>query len=305
MHEKWKTLKRQFEWNKYLLLLALPGVIYFIIFHYIPMYGVTIAFKDYSPRFGILGSPWIGFRFFQQFFNSIYFGRLVRNTLLLNIYNLLWGFPAPIILALILNEFRKSFFKSFVQTVSYLPHFVSTVVVVGIMLNFLSPNDGLLNRLLTGYGFPQVNLMSDIRWFRTLYVGSGIWQTCGWNSIIYLAALSGINPELYESAEIDGAGRWKQMVYITLPSILPTIMILFILNMGRLMSVGFEKILLMYSPATYEVADVISTFVYRRGILDNQFSFGSAVGLFNSVVNVMLLVITNHVSKRVNDTALW
>lgn len=290
--------------DRYLLLFALPGIVYFFIFCYVPMYGVTIAFKDFNASKGVMGSEWVGLKWFASFFSSVYFGRLLRNTLLLNIYSLVFSFPAPVILALVINEVREGTFKKSVQTISYLPHFVSVVVVVGIMRLFLQ-SDGLVNQALESIGLTTVNFFSEPGWFRPLYVISGIWQSCGWGSIIYLAALSGVNPELYDAAYVDGASRWQRVRYINLPSIKPTVVTLLILNIGRLLTLGHEKILLMYSPAIYETADVISTYVYRRGIEDARFSFGTAVGLFNSLCNVALLLAANAISRRVNETSLW
>jgi putative aldouronate transport system permease protein len=291
--------------DRYLLLLMLPVIAYYIIFHYVPMYGVTIAFKNFSAAKGILGSPWAGFKWFEQFFRSIYFSRIVRNTVLINVYGLLWGFPVPIIFALFLNELKDGVFRRSVQTISYLPHFISVVVVVGMIVNFLSPLDGIVNVALKAIGHEAINFMSEAKWFRTIYISSGIWQGFGWNSIIYLAAITSIDPTLYEAAEIDGASRLRKVWHITIPGILPTVIILLILNLGNIMSVGYEKIILMYSPATYETADVISTYVYRRGILNAEYSFGAAVGLFNSVINFLLIILVNRISKKITDIALW
>jgi len=301
---KVQTLRRDMLRDKYLLLLVIPGIVYYIVFHYVPMYGVLIAFKDFNASLGVMKSPWVGMKWFNQFFGSVYFGRLLRNTLLLSVYNLLWSFPLPIILALMLNEFKQGWFKRTVQTISYLPHFISTVVIVSMMKTFLL-SDGIVNQMLISFGLPTQNMMGEAGWFRTLYIASGAWQTCGWNSIIYLAALSGINVELYEAAQVDGATRWKQMIHITLPAIMGTVITLMILQIGRLLSIGYEKILLMYSPAIYETADVISTYVYRRGIVDGKFSFGAAVGLFNSAINIILLVTANKISRKVSETSLW
>jgi putative aldouronate transport system permease protein len=291
--------------NRYLILMVAPVVVYYFIFSYIPMYGAIIGFKDFSPGKGILGSPWVGFHWFLAFFRSVYFGRLIGNTLLLSLLSLLFSFPVPIVFALLLNEVKSGVFKRAVQTVSYMPHFISLVVVVGIIVNFLSPTDGIVNSLLRGIGLEPVNFLGEPAWFRPLYIGSGIWQSFGWNSIIYMAALSSIDPQLYEASRIDGAGRWKQMLHVTLPGIRPTIVMLLILALGGLMNVGFEKIILMYNPSTYEVADVISTYVYRRGLLGAQYSFGAAVGLFNSVINFILLITVNRISKRVTDIGMW
>lgn len=297
----WKNAKR----DKFLLLLSALPITYYIIFHYIPMYGAIIAFKDFSPMKGILGSPWVGLKWFKEFFDSAFCYRLIRNVLLINIYSILWGFPIPIIFALLLNEIKDGPFKRFVQTVSYLPHFISVVVIVGIMVNFLSPTDGVINMFIKKLGYQPINFMNEAKWFRTIYISSDIWQSFGWNSIIYLAALSSIDPSLYEAAKIDGANRWKQTIHITIPGILPTIIILLILRMGNMMSIGFEKIILMYSPATYEVADVISTYVYRVGILGGEFSFGAAIGLFNSLINFILLLLVNNISRKLSNIALW
>ncbi|MBO9605816.1 MAG: sugar ABC transporter permease [Paenibacillaceae bacterium] len=302
---KWTYLRKNVVKSKYLLLLLLPGTAYLIIFQYIPMYGVIIAFKDFSPGFGIMGSEWVGFRWFGEFFHSVYAYRLLRNTILISLYSLLWGFPIPIIFALLLNEIRNGFFKRAVQTVSYFPHFISTVIIAGLIVNFLSPTDGLFGLLFKSITGESTSLLTEPAWFRTIYIASGIWQGFGWSSIIYLAALSAIDPQLFDAAKIDGAGRWKQMLHITLPGIMPTMVILLILNMGSLLSVGAEKIILLYSPAIYETSDVISTYVYRRGLLGADYSFGAAVGLFNSVANFLLLIIVNAVSKKVNQTSLW
>lgn len=301
---KWTTIAKDLRRNKYVYILALPVILYYSVFHYGPMYGLLMAFKDFSIADGIWGSEWIGFEHFRNFFNSYYFERLLRNTVLINVYELIFAFPAPIILALLLNEIRSRLFKRTVQTISYLPHFVSIVVVTGIMFDFLA-RDGLVNQILGFFGIESIPFMSEAGWFRTLYVGSGIWQGVGWGSIIYLASIATIDPTLYEAAKMDGAGRWKQMLHITLPGMLPTIIIIFILNMGSMLSVGSEKVLLMYSPLTYETADVISTFVYRRGVLETDYGFTTAVGLFNSVVSFILLVLANSISKRVSEHKLW
>nr|WP_246627262.1 ABC transporter permease subunit [Paenibacillus solanacearum] len=298
------TIGRDLRRNKLLYLMVLPVIAYYVIFDYGPMYGLQIAFKDYSPGTGIWGSPWAGLEHFKQFFDSYYFWRIIRNTLLINVYELIFGFPAPIILALLLNELRRQAFKRIVQTITYLPHFISIVVVVGMLVDFLA-RDGVVNQLLSTFGLASKSYLSEPDWFRLIYVSSGIWQQVGWGSIIYLAALSTIDPTLYEAARVDGAGRWKQMVHITIPGIMPTVIILLILKMGSMMSVGSEKILLMYNPLTYDTADVISTFVYRKGILEASYSYTTAVGLFNAVIAFSLLIVSNSISKRVSETKLW
>ena len=279
--------------------------LYYVVYRYIPMYGVIIAFKKFSIARGVMRSDWVGLKWFLQFFRSYYFSRLVRNTFLISLYSLLFGFPVPIIFALMLNEVRQLGYKRMVQTISYLPHFISVVIVVGMMVSFLSPAGGLVNVVIERLGGETKSFMSDLRWFRALYVGSGIWQQFGFGSIIYLAAIAGINVELYDAAEADGCTRLQKIRHITIPGIASTIMILLILRMGRMLSVGFEKVLLMYSEATYEVADVISTYVYRRGIIGGGYSFATAVGLFNSVVNLVFLTVFNWLARKYSETSLW
>ncbi|TBL81974.1 ABC transporter permease [Paenibacillus thalictri] len=290
--------------NKLLYLMLLPVLLYYVVFHYAPMYGAIIAFKDFSPRLGIWGSDWVGFEHFETFFTGAYFWRTIKNTILISVYELIFGFPAPIILALLLNEVKNSIFKRTVQTVTYMPHFISLVVICGIVKDFTA-SDGIINSLIAWMGGERVTLLLEPEWFRTVYVTSGIWQHIGWGTIIYLAALTGIDPEQYEAARMDGAGRWKQMLNVTLPGIMPTIVILLILEMGRMMNVGFEKIILLYNPGTYDTADVVSSYVYRVGLQDFNYSFSSAVGLFNSAVNFTLLITSNWISRKLNDTSLW
>lgn len=290
--------------NKYIYIMLLVVVAWYVIFCYVPMYGAIIAFKDYSIGRGIFNSPWVGFKHFASFFSDINFMRVVRNTFLINIYDILWGFPAPIIMALLLNEVRNQYFKKTIQTLSYLPYFISMVVVCGIIVDFTSTN-GIINQLLSNFGFEKVNLLSKSEFFRTVYISSGIWQNVGWGSIIYLAALTNISPELYESAVIDGAGRWKQLIHITLPGIASTIIVLLILRMGSIMSVGFEKIILLYNPLTYETADVIASYVYRKGLLNADYSYSTAIGLMNSVINFLFLVVSNWLSRRYTESSLW
>lgn len=290
--------------NKYLYLMALPGILFFIIFCYVPMYGAIIAFKDYAPTLGVFGSPWVGFKHFEKFFESVYFLRVLKNTIGLSVYGIVVGFPMPIILALLLNEVKNKKFKGFVQTVTYIPHFISVVVIAGMIVNF-SMKEGLFNIILSYFGVPSENLLLKPELFKSIYVFSSVWQQTGWNSIIYLAALTSIDSCLYEAAEIDGAGKWKQMIHVTIPGISSTIIVLLIMQLGSIMNVGFEKVILLYNAMTMETADVISSYVYRKGIIDNSFSFSTAVGLFNSVINVIMLVIANTISKKVNETSLW
>ena len=291
--------------DKFLFFLVLPAVVYYVVFHYIPMYGMIIAFKQFSPSKGILGSSWVGIKYFRQFFQSVYFARLVKNTVLLSFYSILFGFPAPIFFALMLNEVRSPVFKRTVQTISYLPHFISVVIVVGMVVNLFAVRGGIVNNVIEKLGGARINFLMDPKYFRSLYIGSGIWQSFGWNSIIYLAALAAIDIELFEAARIDGANRLQQIWHLILPSILPTIVILLILAIGNLMNVGFEKILLLYNPSTYSVADVISTYTYRRGILNAEYSFGAAVGCFNAVINFVILLTMNKIAKTISDISLF
>ena len=294
-----------FKRHKWKYLIAVPFVIYLILFCYKPMYGIIIAFKNFRASAGIMGSPWVGFKNFQRFFNDIYFTRLLRNTLSISVLSLLFSFPAPIFLALLLNEVKISWFKRGVQTITYMPHFISTVIVCALLQNFFGPA-GLVTRFAAEHlGGNGLSLIGQSQFFYPIYVGSGIWQGIGWSSIIYLAALAGIDQEQYEAARIDGAGRIQQMLYITLPGLLPTVSMLLILQIGSLLSVGYEKILLLYQPLTYEVADVISTYTYRKGMIDADYSYSTAVNLFNSVVNVILIVTANKISKKAGQSGLF
>lgn len=298
-----KGVKRYLKY-KHLYLMILPGVIMMFIFNYIPMYGITIGFRNFQPNLGYFEGEWVGLKYLKQFFNDPYCFRLIRNTMLLNFYSILFGFPAPIIFAMLLNELRCSPLKRFTQSISYLPHFISTVVIVGILMKLFA-SDGIINEMLAGLGIKQQNFFGDPDWFRPLYVGSKIWQDTGYNAIIYLAALSGIEPHLYESAIIDGANRFEQAIYITIPGIMPTAIVLLILSIGKLLNVGFEKVFLMYSPAIFEKADVISTYVYRRGIQGLDYSYATVIDFFNSVVALVLIVIANTVCRKVTEESLW
>ncbi|WP_042167770.1 ABC transporter permease [Paenibacillus gorillae] len=290
--------------NRYLYIMMLPVLAYYLIFHYAPMYGVLIAFKDYSPMKGILGSPWVDFKHFETFFNSYYFLRVLKNTLLISVYSLLFEFPAPIILALLINEVRSRSYKRVVQSITYMPYFISMIVIAGLIRDF-TDSGGVLNSIYMYFGGDGTSMLQNEGLFRPIYILSEIWQKAGWESIIYLAALAGIDQGQYEAARIDGAGRLKQIWHITLPGLMPTIVILFILRMGNLLNVGFEKIILLYNPVIYETADVISSFVYRKGLLEFNWSYSTAVGLFNSVINLTLLILANWISKRVTNSSLW
>ena len=298
------SIKKDYVQNKALLFMAIPVALYYIIFHYLPMYGTIIAFMDYRVANGIFASKWVGLENFREFFNSFYAWRVIRNTLLISIYSLIFSFPAPIILAILLNEVKNKYFKSTVQTITYLPHFISIIVICGMITDF-TMKDGLINDLVEFFGGERKNFLLDPSYFRGIYVVSGIWQGIGWGSILYLAALSGIDLSLYEAAKIDGAGRFRQFLNVTLPGILPTIVVMFILNVGKLMSVGSEKIILLYNEGTYETADVISSFVYRRGVLQADYSYSTAVGLFNSVINAILVVSANKLSSALTESSLW
>lgn len=305
-----RLLKRKSFWakvkrDKFLILMVLPVVIHFLVFRYYPMYGNIIAFKNYSPVKGILGSPWAGFKYFKQFFSSPYCFRVIRNTILISFYALLWGFPLPIFFALMTNDLKSPGYKKVVQSLSYIPYFISTVVVAGMLFNFLSPSTGIINKFLGMFGVDPIHFLMDPKWFRTVFVASGIWQGFGWSSIVYIAALSGVNPELYEAATIDGAGRFNKIWHVSLPCILPTIIITLILNIGSFMSVGYEKIILLYNPVTMETADVISSYVYRVGLVENNASLGAAVGLFNAFINLVLVTTTNKIAKKISDVSLW
>lgn len=295
---------RAIKRSKWMYLLILLPVVYYAVFCYAPMYGVLIAFENYKISKGVLGSEWVGVKWFAKFIVDPYFWKLVRNTLLLNIYGLVWGFPVPIILAVMINEVRHTGYRRVVQTFSYLPHFISTVVVCGMVVNFLSL-DGLINQLIGALGFEKIQFLVLPGWFRTIFTVSGIWQSCGWSSIIYLAALMSVDQELVEAAAIDGANRFQKIWHVSLPCIAPTISVMLIMQLGKLMTLGYEKILLLYNGSTYETADVISTYVYRRGILSADYSYSTAVGLFQTVVSLTLLVLSNKASKHLSETSLW
>lgn len=297
------SFRKDFQKYKWIYIMAIPVVVYYVMFSYLPMYGIQIAFKNYSYGKGIWGSPWVGAKNFILFFKGPFFVRTLRNTLLLSLYSLVVCFPMPILFALLLNEVNDKY-KRVIQTVSYLPHFISLVVICGIIKEFVS-STGLITELVVLFGGDRVNMLVDPARFRTIYVLSDLWQTLGWNSIVYLAALSSVNPSLYDSAVVDGAGRFRRVLHVTIPGILPTIIIMFILRVGQFMSVGYEKILLLYNTSIYETADVISTFVYRKGLIESNFSFSAAVGLFNSVVNFILVVAVNRISSKLSETSLW
>lgn len=299
-----QKVKKDFEKNKLLYLMIIPVIVFYALFCYKPMYGIILAFKEYSPNLGIIGSKWVGLKYFQDFITSVFFTRTLRNTIVINVTNLIFGFPAPIILALLINELKNKYFARTVQTISYLPHFLSTVVVCGMILDF-TRNTGVVNDIIALFGGERETLLNIPGFFVPVYIISDIWQEFGWGSIIFLAALSGVDQELYEAAKIDGANRWQQTLHISLPCIMQTIIVLLILRIGNMLNLGFEKIILLYNPAIYETSDVISSFVYRKGLQEFNFGYSTAVGLFNSIVNFVLLISANKLSKKFNESSLW
>jgi putative aldouronate transport system permease protein len=300
------AIQKDFHRNWPLYVMVIPAVVFYILFAYIPMFGNIMAFKEFIPGVGIRGffiGEWVGLKYFSQFVNGIYFFRLVRNTILISLYNLAFSFPAPILLAILLSEVPFSGYKRVIQTISYLPHFVSTVVICGLIVNF-SLSTGLFSDISVAFGGERVSFLQDPKYFRTIYVASGIWQGIGWGSIIYLSAIAGIDNALFEAAVIDGANKFQQILHVTLPGISNTIIILFILQIGSMMNVGSEKIMLLYNPSIYETADVISTYVYRVGLVQMNWSFSAAVDLFNKIINFILLISANSISKRVSEVSL-
>jgi len=296
---------KDFKRYKGLYLVVIPVLVYYIVFKYIPMGGVMMAFENYRPKLGVFRSEWVGLKHFKSFFNSYYIGRLFKNTLTISINTLIWGFPAPIVLALMINEVRNEKFKKVVQTVSYLPHFISLVILCAMVKEFVSTNGFITNICVKLFDVPQLSLLTTSSNYVPIHVASGIWASVGFGTIIYLAALSGVNPELYDAASIDGAGRWQQTLNVTLPGIAPTIVLKLIMQVGAIMSVGYGKIILLYNEGIYDTADVISTYVYRKGLVEADYSFSAAVGLFNSVINLILIFIANKVSAKVSDISLW
>lgn len=300
-----KRLTKDLRVNWILYAMILPVVTYFIIFDYIPMYGVTLAFKDYKVKMGILGSPWVGFKHFIRFFNSYNFKTILFNTLGMSLYSLLVGFPIPIIFALLLNYLKNQHLKKIVQMVSYAPHFLSTVIICSMITLFCTPNSGVFNILREMMGLDSVNFLAKPEWFKSIYVWSGVWQNMGWNAIIYLSALAGVDYQMHEAAIMDGATKVQRMIHIDIPSIIPTIVMLLILRMGSLMSVGFEKVYLLQNKLNYNSSVIISTYVYELGLIKNDYGFSTAVGLFNNVINIILLVGANTFSKKIMNESLW
>lgn len=299
-----ERLRRDFSRNYELYILAIPIVLYYLYFCYKPMTGVYMAFTEYTAKGGVYGSPFVGLKNFEEFFGSMYFGRLLKNTFIISGTSIIFGFPAPIILALLMNEIRSKHFCKTVQTISYLPHFISMVVVCSMIKTFVS-DTGVIGSFVNSFTGGDASLLNKPEYFVPIYVISGIWQEVGWGSIIYFSALMGIDQQLYEAAEIDGAGRWKQTLHITIPGIAPTIIVMLILKLGSILGLGYEKIILLYNEAIYSTSDVISTFVYRKGLLEFDYSYSVAVGLFNSAVNMIFLFGSNWLSKKVQNTGLW
>lgn len=291
--------------DKYLIIMFLPIFLYYLIFHYLPLAGIIMAFKNFVPGHLFFGGTWVGFKWFEQFFTSIYFWRLLRNTFLLAFYPLIFGFPIPILFAICITEIKSTAFKRLTQTITYLPYFISTVVIAGILVNFLSMSDGIINIFLENIGLEKINFMMSPDWFRSIFTISGVWQTFGFNSIIFIAAIMSTDQEIYEYAKIDGVNKFQEVWHITLPSIKPTIIILLILALGGIMNVGFEKVYLLYNPGIYETSDVISTYVYRQGIETQNYGYAAAVGLFNSVITFILVYSTNMISRKANKLSLW
>ena len=304
--QKKQNMRNNIKKNIPFYVMFIPVLIYFVIFRYVPLLlSLIISLEKYQPAKGIFSSKWVGIEYYKQFINSVFFWRLIRNTLGINFLQLTVGFVAPIILALLLNEVGRMRYKKLVQTVTYLPNFISSVVVVGMVVTFLSPSTGLVNNILAHLGMDRINFLTEPSYFWGIYTVMTIWQTAGYSAIIYLASLTGISSELYEAARIDGAGRWAQLFNITLPGLTPTIVLLFLMKIGRVLDVGYETIVLMYNPSIYSTADVIGTYVYRRGILNGEYSFASAVGFFQSVIGLMLVLFANKIAKKTSETSLW
>ncbi|MDQ1913411.1 ABC transporter permease subunit [Paenibacillus sp. GD4] len=302
----WKLQRIRYMWKyRTLYFLALPPILYFVVFKYIPMFGSIIAFKNYNIFKGILDSPWAGMDHFRAMLEYPEFRRILSNTLLINLYDLLLSFPAPIVLALLLNEIRSTLYKKWVQTVIYMPHFLSWVIVSGIVVGFLSPSSGMFNTVLGWFGAEPIYFMGDSAYIRSIIIGSGLWRDIGWGTIIYLAALAGIHPDLYEAAEIDGAGRFQQTVSITLPALLPTIAVLFMLKIGHFMDFGFERVFVFLNPLNSQNGEIIDTYIYKAGLLEQQYSYTTAIGLFNSVLGLLLVFLANHLHKKATGESLY
>ena len=291
------------DWQ--LLLMCLLPVIYFIVFHYLPMYGVQIAFKDFYASKGIWGSEWVGLKYFKRFFESYQFWPLIKNTLALSFLQILVGFPVPIMLAILLNQMKNQRFKQFVQTVTYCPHFISIVVLTGMLYIFLSPRTGLINNIITFFGGESKFFLGEPGWFRPIFVLSGVWQNAGWSAIIYIAALAGISTDLYEAARMDGANKWQIIRHIDLPGIMPTVTMMLIMEMGKVMNIGFQKAYLMQNGLNISASEIIPTYIYKIGLIDAQYSYSAAISLFNNIINIILLVTVNKIAQKTSENSLW
>lgn len=299
-----RRLQKDLKKNKELYLLILPVILFYVVFKYGPIFGLSIAFENFTPVQGFFGNDFVGLKYFKEFFTDYYFARLIKNTIVISFSTLIFGFPAPIILALMLNNVSNRLFSRAVQSISYMPHFISTVVICGMIVQ-LTTKEGAITTFLAMFGFPKVTMLNQASMFVPVYIISGIWQSIGWGSIIYLAALTNVDQELYDAADVDGAGKFAKMFHVTLPSILPTIVIMFILQVGKMFSIGYEKIILLYNPLTYSTADVITTYVYRKGLLEGNWSYSTAIGMFDSVINLLLVIGTNKLSKKISGMGLW
>ena len=299
-----RRLQKDLKKNKELYLLILPVILFYVVFKYGPIFGLSIAFENFTPVQGFFGNDFVGLKYFKEFFTDYYFARLIKNTIVISFSTLIFGFPAPIILALMLNNVSNRLFSRAVQSISYMPHFISTVVICGMIVQ-LTTKEGAITTFLAMFGFPKVTILNQASMFVPVYIISGIWQSIGWGSIIYLAALTNVDQELYDAADVDGAGKFAKMFHVTLPSILPTIVIMFILQVGKMFSIGYEKIILLYNPLTYSTADVITTYVYRKGLLEGNWSYSTAIGMFDSVINLLLVIGTNKLSKKISGMGLW
>ena len=300
-HFSWKIVNNKWQ----LLAMFLLPLTWYIIFCYVPMYGIQLAFRDYNPRLGYLGSSFVGLRWFKQFFSSYYWENIIWNTFSISLYSIIFGFPVPIILAIIINELPGRKFKKLLQNITYIPHFISIVVLCGMLYLFLSPQYGIVNTILETFGMEPVGFLESSKYFKGVYVISEIWQESGWSSIIYIAALAGIDPSLYEAAKIDGAGRLKRIIHVSLPGIIPTIVTLLILKIGQIMSIGFEKAYLLQNDLNLNSSEIISTLVYKQGILQGNIGYATAVGLMNSCLNLLLIIFANQFCKKFFDTSLW
>lgn len=301
MHRIRRVLRR--DWQ--LLLLCVVPILYFVIFHYIPMYGVQIAFKDFRAVDGIWGSAWCGLKHFKRFFSSSQFWPLIKNTLGLSFLQILLGFPIPVLLAIMLNQVKHERFRKFVQSIVYCPHFISIVVLTGMLYIFLSPRNGMINQVIRMFGGDPIFFLGDAKYFKLTFVLSGIWQNAGWSAIIYIAALAGISPDLYEAAQVDGANKWQRIWHIDIPGILPTVVMMLVLEMGKVMNLGFQKAYLMQNAQNLASSEIISTYIYKVGMIDAQYSYSAAINLFNNLVNILLLVTVNHIAKKTTNNSLW